>query len=515
MIPTKFLPWLRAGLLVSVLVPGHATAAARPGSEPRVERLGLRFESLRAGQGLAVSITVAGDADGKTTFSNTACCGVASAQQFIRDVRVQSDGRSLAPTRDGRGWTVQHAPGALLQLSYRLPPTGPMSIDTGVPDQLRPIVRGNLFHVVGTFGLLLPQDRSQSDPVQLQLDATKVADKQHFVSSFGPGNQLSVRVTRAQLAKALYLGGAITLSLHDTPKGRVAIAFSAMDKGFAASAFSGDALAILAAEREFFNDSQPWYLVSLHGGVPSNPVINLGGGMGLTSSFVMFARSDLDAASQQHREQFRWVLAHEYFHNWNGLGLRVAARPDTGRDDVSAYWFSEGVTEFYTMRLLTRIGLQTSARSVRILDNRLERYAANGKRALGAEAAAKLFWSDPDGEQIPYLRGYLAAWTADLALRRQSSAKHGLDASMRALVARAKAEPAFRVDNAFLVPYLAGQMSTQDARAFRRFVLQGGDVALDPESFAPCLSGAVKPIKGVPTLQFEFAHASDSACFAH
>lgn len=41
--------------------------------------------------------------------------------------------------------------------------------------------------------------------------------------------------------------------------------------------------------------------------------------------------------------------------------------------------------------------------------DRLSRYAANRKRDIGATAAGALFWSDSNGEQIPYLRGYLSA----------------------------------------------------------------------------------------------------------
>jgi predicted metalloprotease with PDZ domain len=113
----------------------------------------------------------------------------------------------------------------------------------------------------------------------------------------------------------------------------------------------------------------------------------LGGGMGLTNSFVMFAKAGLDFSAAEQREQFRWVLAHEYFREWNGLTLRVASLPKSD-DDASVYWFSEGVTEFYTMRLLTRAGLQSPARSRDVLDDRLTRYGANSKRGLSAKDAA-------------------------------------------------------------------------------------------------------------------------------
>lgn len=500
-------------LLTSTFIIDCKPAAAATLSPDKVE---IHFDSLSASEGLTLTVSARGDMDAQTTFSNTPCCGLKSALEFVKDVRITADGRPLAVALGANGWTVKHAPGVLLQVSYRLPHSGPMVIDVGVPDQLRPIVTATAFHMVGTFGLLLPTGRSDSEPILLYVDATQVADNQHFVSSFGLGNHLrGVRTTRAQAAKALYLGGAITLAIHDTSAGKVAIAYSGMNPTFDATDFSTDTLKILAAERDFFQDSQPWYLVSLHGGVRKNPVINLGGGMGLSNSFVMFARSDLDAANPEHREHFRWVLAHEYFHNWNGLTLRVASAPGTNKDDTSVYWFSEGVTEFYTMRILTRIGLQSPARSLRVLDYKLERYAANRRRQLSAAAAADLFWSDPDGEQIPYLRGYLAAWAADLGMQRGSGIQRSLDSALRWLVTRARREPGFRVDNTLLADYLSEGMSAKDRTAFRNFVLEGGDAPLDERSFAPCLAGKRKAIAGIPTLQFDFADPSIRNCFRH
>jgi predicted metalloprotease with PDZ domain len=475
----------------------------------------IRFDSLSPKTGLELSVSTPGDFDGMTTFSNTACCGIKSAQQFVHDLRVYAGERPLRVMQGPEGWTVRHMPGAPLRVSYRLSPSGPMKIDVGVVEQLRPIVDKNSFHVIGTFGLLLPVGR-QSDVIDLSVDASRVASDANFACSFGAGSRLrNVRTTLGKVAKSVYVGGAISLSIHETRFGKVAIAYGGMDAGFQAANFSGDALAILGAERKFFGRSQPWFLVSVRGGVVSDPEVNLGGGTGLTTSFAMFARSDLDSAALEHREQFRLVLAHEYFHNWNGLTLRVAQKAGAKGDDASVYWFSEGVTEFYALRTLTRLGLMSPERALKHLDSKLRHYAANRKRDSTATEAGVLFWSDPDGEQIPYLRGYLAAWVADGALMRASSGEHGLDQMLRALVARGETEPGFRVDNRFLVGYLTQGMSETDSAAFRKFVVEGGNVPLTTASFAPCLTGRYQQGPGSSALQFDFAQPTKSACFRH
>lgn len=498
--------------------PGAASTTSSPVQvrATAAERLAIRFEAQTLVDGLTLAITSAGDHDGRTTFANPACCGIEGAQRFVRDVRVQAGGRALRVAHDVTGWSVEHSPGEILTIRYRLPPSGATTIDGGIEAQMRPLVHDGLFHLIGSTALLLPVGRDDSERLALDVDATAIVAADRFVSSFGPGNDLRGRTaTRAQVRKALYLGGPISLSLHDTPSGRVGVVTSALDPTLRADDLRQDALAILAAERAFFDDSQPWYLVSVHGGRRKDPGVILGGGMGLTNAFVMYVTSGLDFADAEHREQFRWVLAHEYFHQWNGLTLRVASLPGTDDDDASVYWFSEGVTEFYTMRLLTRAGLQTSARSRDVLADKLRRYAANTHLGASAMAAGKLFWTDADGEQIPYLRGYLAAWAADLAMRRNRGAMRDLDATLLALVRRAKAEPGFRVDNAFLVATLGEGLSSRDAARLRRFIIDGGDVPLDEDSFGPCLVGTREAIDERSVWQFDFADAAATGCFRH
>lgn len=480
------------------------------------EPLEIRFDAISAKEGLTLSITAVGDRDGETTFTNEKCCGIEDAQQFIRDVRIHASGRPLPVAHDASGWTVRHEPEAILTVSYRLPPGGPTSIDTGTPGQMRPIIHEGLFHLIGNQAFLLPVGRAGSDSIELDVDATRVADDHQFVSSFGPGSApRDVLVTRSQVGRALYLGGPITLTVHDTPAGKVGVAYSAMGATVRADDLRNDALAIIEAERKFFNDGQPWYLVSVHGADRGNSGANVGGGTGLTNSFAMFVSSDLDFSNAEHREHFRWVLAHEYFHQWNGLTVRVASRPTSDEDDTSVYWFSEGVTEFYTMRLLTRAGLQSPARSLDVLNNKLMRYARNGRRAVSAKEAGALFWTDADGAQIPYLRGYLAAWHADIARNRGSDGDRGLDTAMQALVERAKRDANFRVDNAFLASYLADGLAAHDAESLRKFIIDGGAAPLDESSFGPCLAGRQESISGRATLQFEFADVAAASCFRH
>jgi predicted metalloprotease with PDZ domain len=389
-------------------------------------------------------------------------------------------------------------------------------IDTGLTDQTRPIVDDDAFQLMASTALLLPTGHPASGTLALDVDARRILGPDRFATSFGPGNTVHATVSRRQLGKALFMGGRIALDVVGNDGARLGIAYSGLDSSVDDDALRRDAIAIVDSARAFFHDAQPWYLVSVRGGKRRNPKVHIGGGTGKTNAFAMFVRSDLDFGDPVQREQFRWVLAHEYFHQWNGLTLRVAPLPGNKGDDASIYWFSEGFTEFYAMRLLTRAGLQAPARSIKVLDSKLAHYDANSKRDLDAVEAAKLFWSsDRDGEQIPYLRGYLAAWYADLAITKASNGSRSLDDAMRQLVQRAQRDPDFRGTTANLVSALGREMGAAHSERLERFVVEGGQAPFRPDSFAPCLAGRLEPVSGRNTLQFHFADPGNEACFQH
>jgi predicted metalloprotease with PDZ domain len=505
--------WNALGFLVAWPMLAGAGTTSRNADPP--EPIAVHADRWSARDGLTLSITVPGDRDGTTTLSNQSCCGVHDAHAFVRDVRVSGSGRPLAVEDTPAGWRIHHAPGAMLKVTYRLPPSGPLLIRTGTPGQYRPLVDANTYHLLGTTALLLPVGRAGSDPVTLEFDATKVASHGRFVSSFGEGASLhAIRTTRADVVSALFLGGAIALRVRKGGSGNVAVAYSAMRPSVRIDALTQDALAIVDTERRFFDESQPWYLVSVRGAERRGSNIYLGGGTGHTNAFAMFVADDIDASNAENRDQFRWVIAHEYFHQWNGRQLRVASLPGSDDDDASAYWFSEGVTDFYATRMLARAGLQSPAASLDTLNRKLLRYATNGKRGISAREAGPLFWTDADAEQIPYLRGYLAAWFVELGAARRNDERAGLDAAMTSLVARAKSDADFRVDNAFLARYLGQRLSKEDAETLRRFVIDGGEAPFDSNSFRPCLMGSNESISGKPVLQFAFA-SPDTTCFRH
>ncbi len=494
------------------LVPTSSVPLRKEPGDPKAEPISIRFDGISDELGLTLSITTPGDADGETTFANDGYGNIEDAQSFISGVQIRQDGNPLPALQSKLGWTVKHRPGVMLTVTYRLRTSDQLRMDSGYDSFMSPIIHDGLFHLFGNQAFLLPTGRRGTDIIKLRVDARRAVGDGQFASSFGPGTAAQeVIAKRSQVGQALYLGGPVNLTLTDTPAGRIGVAFSFMDKSVQGDEMRRDVRAVVEAGRKFFNDTQPWYLVSIYGAERGGSPINVGGGTGMKNAFAMYVASDLNFSNEEHREHFRWVLSHEYFHQWNGLTIRVASQPNSDDDDRSVYWFSEGVTEFYAMRLLTRAGLQTPDRALDVLNHKLLRYTQNSKRDLNAEAAAALFFTDADGEQIPYLRGYIAAWYADIAMRRHSGGERGLDDAMRALIIRSKSDPGFRVTTAFLASYLGDGMSAQDRKTFEIFVTEGGAAPINPDSFAPCLLGNYEST----VLKFQFAESDNVSCFTH
>ena len=120
---------------------------------------------------------------------------------------------------------------------------------------------------------------------------------------------------------------------------------------------------VFEIERNFWNDhTQPFYLVSVIPTGPPNDVGNVGG-TALENAFAMFL------APRTQLKDIRYLLTHEYFHHWNPMKLGRLKSPEQ-----LLYWWSEGVSDFYTHRLMLRGGLTTLTEYARGYNDVLKTY---------------------------------------------------------------------------------------------------------------------------------------------
>lgn len=187
---------------------------------------------------------------------------------------------------------------------------------------------------------------------------------------------------------------------------------------------------VIAAQRQFWGDADGPYTVTLYAleGVATG---SSAGGTGRSDGFALEATPDIDLPILTR------ILAHEHTHTW--IPRRVGKLPK--QDEALDYWFSEGVTDFYTGRTLLSTGVWTPAQFADDLNEALARYAGSPARDRPNSASAQEFWTSDDVQQLPYDRGRLFALLVDHQLRAKSGGAVDYDALLGIMRDRWRAAP--------------------------------------------------------------------------
>ncbi|MCB9913611.1 MAG: hypothetical protein H6828_00515 [Planctomycetes bacterium] len=413
-----------------------------------------------------------------------------------------ADGAALALEPVGpQRWRVAHARGARLVVEARLPENdASRRAGWDSSDSYRPIVEPGLFQAIGHLALPLPQHVDLDRALALTVAYEGFAEAGwEVVDSFGRGpGPRAAAPTAGELRGALFVAGDLELAepaacpgARRRARAHRARRLRARGGGGWAPDLAGvaalPALAgrVIAAERELMRDpGPPHYLVSA---LPVGEPMERGsafGGTGLTNGFALYLMPNLDV-EREGLEVLR-LVAHECFHAWNGLTLRL-----DGPEEQS-YWFSEGFTDWAAREVLRRAGWLDDAAYAADLSQRLRDYHASAWRETPAEELAEAFWTDYAAQRQPYLRGDVVAMRVDHALRDASGGADELFALLRALVDEARATGR-RFDTPALLDRLearvAAHAGAERARALRAtlraVVVDGATVELPADAFGP------------------------------
>ncbi|HZW10128.1 MAG TPA: hypothetical protein VFF69_09520 [Phycisphaerales bacterium] len=426
------------------------------------------------GPAVGIRIVLPGDEDGHTSVSLAdGWGGIEGAGREIGAVGAR-DQRGTAldvtPEADHR-WSVLHAPGEMIEVAYELTPHDREELPAGHNDY-RPLVRDGLFHAIGNHALLLPEDGDAEVLCALRWQGF---EGWTLASSLGPGAAPAhALLSIDDLRSCFFIGGEpprVRLAKRDLPGGAVGLAVIDADWGFTDDRLMDLVMDVVRVERDFFADhTDPWFLVALtpNGGRASGQSFSLGG-TGLTDCFALYCNTGLDLApGGAHTEHVLRLLAHEYFHTWNGRKLRIDA------PEGAAYWFSEGFTDFYARRLLRQAGLFADEGYLGSLNRSLADFDGNPLRHAPNERIVADFWNDAHVGALPYRRGDLLALAIDEAIAAKSGGAESLDDLMRELHARA-ASGAPPLTPEQLFDRFAEETSPEAAAAIRACVIHGAE----------------------------------------
>lgn len=447
--------------------------------------------TLLPGPAVRVTLQTAAEPDGTTELSvDEFWGGVEHHAHEIDDLAVRCGDAPVQVERPkDHLWTVASDPGAPLTVTYTLRPHPERQPATHGNDY-RTVVADGLFHAIGTLALVAPTgfDTGAKDDITLDWQGFDEAGWK-TVSSFGPGpDPVKVSLPIARFRHALFLAGDIRLDIREIHGNKVGIAIAGTDWNFKDEQLADLACSVIRAERDFFSDhSDPWFLVSLKPeGKIEHGSFNFGG-TGLTNCFAMFVNAgmSLDEGSE-HRRRMAHLLAHEYFHTWNG------GKISTADPEGTCYWFSEGFTEFYARRLLLRAGLTTPEEFAAGLNEMLSRWAASPVKDAPNARIVDDFWKNADVGQLPYYRGELVAIAIDERLLADSGGKVSLDDIMRELFARSQHDSGAALTSAAILDLTESRTDAAFAASLRACINEGAALPLNETLSEPPLQLATR-----------------------
>ncbi|NEX93001.1 M61 family metallopeptidase [Caulobacter sp. 17J65-9] len=455
----------RAVLLAAAVL--TTSAAARP---PETEPVRYQVTPVMQGadlQALEIEIRFRGDADGETRLELPNEWG-GETELWRRLTGLTVTGASVA--EDGpQARILKHAPGAPLTVRYRV--SSGAAADPRAP--YRPIVRPGWFSVLGETVFVVPADSAGRSASfrwgRLPRGWTAASDAEHGAM----GRPLSVD----DVVESVSLGGAdVTVQARDIPGGRLRVAARG-SRLFTDAELADLAARVIGADRSFWNDTAEPFFVAM---TPLEDAAqgSVYRGTGRTDGFALYGTANVDLAA------YRYLLAHEHSHTWVP---RALGRMPEGAQEPSAYWFSEGFTDFQSYRSLLRSGVWSPEEFVARLNETLAAYAASPVRTAPNTRVVADFWTDYAVEKLPYQRGMLLAWTWDRRLREASGGRLDMDDVLLRMRDGARADGAgatFAPDR-FFATYR--EMSGVDLSAdYARYVTDGAAVLLPADLFGAC-----------------------------
>lgn len=144
-------------------------------------------------------------------------------------------------------------------------------------------------------------------------------------------------------------------------------------------------------------------------------------------------------------QDFLSLVAHEFFHLWNGKRLRpreLGPFDYRAENYTRALWIVEGVTSYYDELLLRRAGLMDAEAYLKKLAEHVDHVEETpGRRHMSLEEASFDAWikyyqrneHSVNAQVSYYEKGQLVAWLLDLEIRFRSGGARSLDDVLRAM----------------------------------------------------------------------------------
>lgn len=378
-----------------------------------------------------------------------------------------------------RHWKVQRATVGDVILTYHAPPR-PVTAATnnGPLFDLREEAGG--FAGAGIGFLALPVKEGPFH-VRLKWDLSQAPAGSRGEWSLGDGD-VTVNVPAETLGFSYYAVGPLkSIPAHNDGKFGL---YWLTQPPFDAAHLGERIRSLHTTMSRFFGDTASSYRVFMR----QNPYEGMGGSA-LAGSF-MFGYNALEKPTI---DKLQDLLAHEMTHNWPSL---QGEHGDTA-------WYSEGMAEYYSLLLSLRGGQLPLDKFLTDINERAAAYYQNPFLHLSNPQAARLFWTDPTAQTVPYGRGFLYLVMTDATIRAKSHGHASLDDIVLDLYRRNRHGAPYGI--AQWLELVGRQIGPAEAKRVYD-EMASGQVLIPPASrFAPCFTLVKRPTR---VFDLGFARAS-------
>lgn len=465
---------------VRVVTAGIVAAWLGWGIDARGESLTYTIRpDVKTGRvGVELAWDTAGDRKQSALCLTSAYGSVTDVPGLITGLRI---GGAESVRREKGCWRLLHRPGAEVRVQYWVD-AGRREFDW--MSTHHPITSEQCFHGIGSTFLLTPAEGGGMPRDYEVLLRWRLPEGWKAACSWGVGAHLGARMRAVDVRRASYLAGPLQIETRRV-LGAEDVTVAQLDAfAFDADDVARKAAQIISAEVTFMREADfPPYVVTV---VPVGSSANKGMqrmvGAGLARGFVLWLSPDA-----RWTDGVEHLFAHELFHHWNG-GVMEAESPDR-----LVYWFLEGFTDYYALRILYESGYWSATTYARWVNQHIFEYARNPAQRAKNEEILREYWRRRDtvGE-VAYQRGLLLAirWHY---LSRERGVDEGIDALFRGLLARAR-ERGTKLSNDVIRAEGHRRYGAWFLEEFDRHVREAETVTLSAKMLAPEFRGRVQTV---------------------
>lgn len=348
--------------------------------------------------------------------------GQDSLHNTLSALKLLNTEATITKQRDS-GWIIINHPKGLKELEFEYTLKQDTKGDLTTRKTYRPIVTPEYFHVFAHNLLMLPKHivRPEKSTFNVTVSWEGFPKDYQIVNSFGSNEktQLIEDIKEEEIHSAVFVGGDFRVHNINIKNKNVVFAIRGDWEVFADSTMLNILKKTVRSQRDLWQDhTQDYFAITMI------PTIQKRGsgfqGTGLTQSFAVNATNNKNLEVKG----LVYLFNHELQHNWTGSTIK-------NDNEEEQYWFSEGFTDYYTLKNITKSKVNDLDASYFISEFNTfvkELYISPAKNMANSELTYETFWSGKEGVQkLPYRRGALLAFYLDNKIKHDSNGKKNLD----------------------------------------------------------------------------------------